>query len=76
MPVFEYVCHDCHEKFEMLVRSSASAPALCPSCGGENTLKLFSTFAVRAGASKGPSAAPQPTSSGGGCCGMGGCGCC
>ncbi len=47
MPLFEYVCIDCGEKFEELVMSS-SASVNCPKCGSKNTTKQFSTFASNA----------------------------
>jgi len=52
MPIFEYLCEDCGNKFEKLVRRSASengANAVhCPSCGQEHLKQQFSTFAAHA----------------------------
>ncbi len=52
MPMFEYVCRACGERFEELrsVRDDGPGP-LCPECGSGNVVKLLSTFA-----------APSPTS--------------
>ena len=62
MPMYEYRCEDCGERFEKLVRSSSSQePIGCPNCGGTDTRKQFSTFAsvgVRAGVSSAPACAP------------------
>ena len=35
MPMYEYTCKQCEERFEVLVRSSSSPAPICPSCGGE-----------------------------------------
>jgi putative FmdB family regulatory protein len=52
MPIFEYLCEDCGNKFEKLVRRAASendANGLhCPSCGQEHLKQQFSTFAAHA----------------------------
>lgn len=65
MPMFEYVCRACGERFEELrsVRDEGPGP-VCPECGSEKVVKLLSTFA-----------APSPTSSrtaGGGASSCGG----
>ncbi|MBI2952856.1 MAG: zinc ribbon domain-containing protein [Chloroflexi bacterium] len=45
MPVYEYRCAECHEKFEKLVRSSQSeGEVACPSCGSELVKRLVSLF--------------------------------
>jgi putative FmdB family regulatory protein len=46
MPIFEYVCEDCGNKFEKLVRGSQNVN--CPSCGQDHLEQQFSTFAARA----------------------------
>ncbi len=49
MPIFEYQCDDCGNKFEKLVRRSAEADgAECPSCGRDHVTTQVSTFAARA----------------------------
>jgi putative FmdB family regulatory protein len=52
MPIFEYLCEDCGNKFEKLVRRSASENDAngvnCPSCGQEHLKQQFSTFAAHA----------------------------
>jgi putative FmdB family regulatory protein len=60
MPLFEYECRECGERFEALVVESRQAE--CPKCKSRNLQKLISTFS--AGAGSGPSPAPR---SGGGC---------
>jgi putative FmdB family regulatory protein len=46
MPIFEYVCRECNQRFELLVQGSA-VPA-CPSCKATALDKQFSAFGVGA----------------------------
>ena len=57
MPIYEYVCQDCGEKYEKLVRSStAKVKLVCPSCGSERGDKAFSVFgAIGSGTKSGGS---------------------
>lgn len=55
MPLFEYRCSDCQEQFEELVSYSESKDVDCPHCGGHNTEKLVSAFAIIGGSSSGGS---------------------
>jgi putative FmdB family regulatory protein len=65
MPIFEYRCARCDERFEVLVsRADARAPA-CPRCGGGETERMLSAFAVVK-----PSGGTGP-----GPCGSSDCGC-
>jgi putative FmdB family regulatory protein len=58
MPIFEYLCEDCGNKFEKLVRGSQSV--ICPSCGQEHLKQQFSTFSAHAnGASHAQDMAPS-----------------
>ncbi len=47
MPIYEYICSDCHGRFQKL-SSSFSAPAnlACPRCQSANVRKAISRFAV------------------------------
>ena len=47
MPIYEYECGKCGEKFE-LRRSIADSDSevKCPKCGAENPQRVFSLFAV------------------------------
>ena len=74
MPIYEYVCKDCGQESELLVRSSEEVAA-CPSCGSTSMKKEFSTFAVSmaSGASKsactdGSCALPSSSPCASGCC--------
>ena len=44
MPIYEYRCPACDERFEELVRNPDVAVA-CPSCGGAEAERLLSVFA-------------------------------
>lgn len=49
MPIYEYQCLECGEKFDKLVRSTSSLPRIeCPKCGGKKVKKLLSVFGVQA----------------------------
>jgi putative FmdB family regulatory protein len=60
MPIFEYICQECRQQFELLVQGSV-VPA-CPSCKATRLEKQFSAFGVGA-------TAPWHTSGGSGACG-------
>ncbi len=48
MPIYEYRCRECGEKFEKLVRSMNSAPETkCPKCGGQKVERLPSAFGIQ-----------------------------
>jgi putative FmdB family regulatory protein len=59
VPIFEYICRECHHHFETIVRGDR--PAACPECQSQALDKQHSVFAV---AAKSSSAAPAM---GGGC---------
>ncbi|MGO8748612.1 MAG: FmdB family zinc ribbon protein [Thermoguttaceae bacterium] len=40
MPIYEYICHDCGQAFELLVRSDEKP--ICPSCGTGKLAKQLS----------------------------------
>ena len=49
MPIYEYECQICGEKFEMFRSISGSDKEIkCPKCGAENPRRVFSTFATGA----------------------------
>jgi putative FmdB family regulatory protein len=43
MPLYEYKCNDCDERFEALQRMSDPPLTECRSCSGGNIEKLIST---------------------------------
>lgn len=47
MPVYDYRCPECGNRFERLVRfSELNDPVNCPTCGSLRSIKLLSPFAV------------------------------
>lgn len=52
MPIFEYECAQCHEKFEMLVFRS-DEQVTCPNCGSDGVQKVMSVFGFKSGGDKG-----------------------
>lgn len=44
MPIFEYVCQNCHHRFEAIVQGS-TVP-VCPSCQSRKLEQQVSIFAV------------------------------
>ncbi len=48
MPIFEYRCQACEEKFSLLILKTKDAAAVkCPFCRAERILKLPSAFSVQ-----------------------------
>ncbi len=73
MPIYEYHCPTCNNKFDKLQQMNASG-ADCPVCE-QPARRAISVFAaVSKGQSEGSDFGPLPPLGGGGCCG-GGCGC-
>jgi len=62
MPVYEYKCKNCDEKFELFQFSYSENGVICSKCGSENIERLMSGFAST-GASSGQS---TPSCGGGG----------
>ena len=48
MPLYEYQCHQCKDRFELLQSMNITAEQIakieCPNCGTVNPQKVFSTF--------------------------------
>ncbi len=68
MPIYEYACEACHEKFDHLVRSMSGSntdAVKCPKCDSPKTTRALSLVAV-GGSSE--SASPASASGLGGCC--------
>ena len=41
MPLYEYLCQECHQQVEILLRSSTEQP-VCPECGSAQLEKQLS----------------------------------
>lgn len=47
MPIYEYLCPQCHGKFQKLVRGFSDPPGLsCPRCGNAQVRRAVSRFAT------------------------------
>ncbi len=47
MPIYEYLCESCGNKFEKLVRRTDDVlESGCPSCGQKHLKQEYSTFAA------------------------------
>lgn len=59
MPLYEFICDECGQAFELLVGfSQADAAHTCPNCGGEQTHRKVSSFAMGGSSSSGSAAIP------------------
>ena len=68
MPIYEYACHECGRKFEMLVRTD-TVPS-CPACQSRDLEKMLSVFATAESGSSAAAEAAAPSC--GACCMPGG----
>ena len=59
MPIFEYICRDCANRFETIVTGSRTP--VCPSCQSASLDKQHSVFAV---STKGSTTVSAPGSCG------------
>jgi putative FmdB family regulatory protein len=76
MPIYEYRCADCEQKFEKRRRmSQADDEIACPECGSTHTSRGLSTFAAF---SKGRGGMSVSVGGSSGCagCGSHSCGSC
>jgi len=63
MPIYEYRCEECGEKFEKLVRLGTSSSEIeCPKCRGRKVEKLISAFSARTSSATAASAGTCATS--------------
>lgn len=45
MPVYDYICHDCHKTFEqVLTLQEHEKTATCPHCGSKNVEQEVAAF--------------------------------
>lgn len=76
MPLYEYQCKGCGNRFELRQKFSDAPASECPACGGEvEKLISQSGFALKGGGwygdgySSSKSSTPSPCGSGGSCAG-------
>ena len=65
MPIYEYVCKDCGQRYEQIVMSKSQKIA-CPKCASAKHTLQLSVFAAPANGSK---SGPDSSASSGGACG-------
>jgi len=76
MPIYEYRCESCAEKFEVLTRfAERDSAQVCPACESTKTRVLVSSFAFAGAGDTSTSDFASEAGGGGGCCG-GACGSC
>jgi putative FmdB family regulatory protein len=46
IPIYEYRCGDCEERFEEFLTSSTKPAPPCPKCGSENVTRLMSRIST------------------------------
>lgn len=62
MPIYEYECLKCGERFEMRRSMNDSDQEVnCPKCGTGNPRRVLSTFATPSGGAGGACAPSSPT---------------
>lgn len=61
VPIYEYTCESCKNRFEQLVKSMSSAGVVkCPDCGSKKTSRSLSVFAVGAASAKSSPSSDAP----------------
>jgi putative FmdB family regulatory protein len=71
MPIYEYVCDDCHTRYERIVMS-AGQEIDCPECASRRHTLQLSVFSAGKSANGSSSSS---AASGGCCCTPNSCGC-
>ncbi len=72
MPIYEYFCQDCENKFEIkasLSEKQKGLKVICPGCGSNKTIQIlgnFFTFSKDSSSNFSSGCGPNPTP---GCCG-------
>jgi putative FmdB family regulatory protein len=46
MPIYEYRCGSCEQRFEELLASSTGPSPPCPACGASEVTRVYSHFAT------------------------------
>ncbi len=74
MPIYEYECDHCQDKFERLVFRSDEA-VNCPKCDSGDVHKVMSVCGFKSGGDKGAASSRVASSSGSSCAGCSGGSC-
>ena len=75
MPIYEYVCEECKNHYEKIVRGNGESVA-CPKCGSGRKALQFSVFSSPRDAGSNGTASSSVSESSAGCgCTPSSCGC-
>jgi putative FmdB family regulatory protein len=44
MPIFDYLCHQCGKKFDIMISNADKDKVKCPECNSGNVKQLLSLF--------------------------------
>ena len=67
MPIYEYICLECNEKFTLLQSLyPVEKNTECPKCASAKVKKVLSSFSCGSGIKSAASSAPPPNFGGGG----------
>jgi len=67
MPIYEYICLKCNEKFSLLQSlSPAEKNTECPRCSSKEVKKVISSFSCATGSGSPSASAPGASFGGGG----------
>lgn len=47
MPIYEFDCRPCKDRFELLISLSRVDEAKCPNCGSDKVTRVMSMFSSR-----------------------------
>ncbi len=47
MPIYEYICKDCNNRFEVVILPNETIEILCPKCKSKNVQKEISAASIR-----------------------------
>ena len=70
MPIYEYKCEECGERFDFLAKRLSERPETCPQCGATTLKKKLSMFSAKVASGSGGGTSGCPTGS---CCPTGTC---
>ncbi|NLV21401.1 MAG: zinc ribbon domain-containing protein [Syntrophomonadaceae bacterium] len=66
MPIFDFECSDCGNKFDLLIANKDKDKAQCTKCGSRNIKQLLSMFATSSASSSSPDSCQNCPSAGSG----------
>ncbi|SMC27714.1 putative regulatory protein, FmdB family [Desulfacinum hydrothermale DSM 13146] len=74
MPIYEFECSQCSEKFEYLVFRS-DEPVSCPACGSQDAQRVMSVCGFKSGGDKGAASSRMGSAGASSCSGCAGGSC-